>query len=244
MSVDEMLRGRRASGTGRLYSQARGDDPHGPEARFLAQIESEGRRFGLTATLTNDRRRLKELHRGAPGFPGWLPAEEGGAAGFWIDWRDDTERTRATGGALLYSTAPATFCELVNDAHGLDAAGHIIRLEGAAAREAAKIRGPVVFSGNLMVFDRADRKTPLSKWLMEITPMMNKAVANACWGAPEAYVTILRDAQVSHLQPHYKLPFLEPSVIWRVPGQVEPVKGHLGVQRPGHLRASLREALC
>lgn len=234
--------------TSKLYSQADGDEPRGIEAKFLEHIERAGRaQFGVVPSLSNDRQRLKDLHGGAPGFPGWLPTEEGGAAGFWIDWRDDQSgRTRATGGALLYSTAPATFCEFVNDAHGLDAAGHEIRLEGEAAREAGRIRGPAVFSGNLAVFDPADRGkdgSGLSKWLMGITPLMNKAIANALWGEPAAYVTILRDVQVDHLQPHYLLPVLAAGVRWQVPGR-DLVLGHLGVQSPDHLKKTLRAALC
>ncbi|SDF84069.1 hypothetical protein [Thalassobaculum litoreum] len=234
--------------TSRLYSQADGEEPRGIEARFLEHIEREGlREFGVVPSLTNDRQRLKELHGGSPGFPGWLPTAEGGAAGFWVDWRDDSGRTRATGGALLYSTAPADLCEFVNDAHGMDAAGHEIRLEGDAAREAARIRGPVVFSGNLAVFDPADRGkdgSGLSKWLLPITPLMNKALANGLWGEPAAYVTILRDVQVDHLQPHYRLPTLAAGVRWQVPGQQDPVLGHLGVQSPDHLRQALTAALC
>ncbi|MFX4223514.1 MAG: hypothetical protein ACMVO3_22580 [Thalassobaculum sp.] len=230
--------------TSRLYSQAAGPDPRGIEARYLEHIETTGRReFGITPALTNDRERLKDLHGGPPGFPGWLPRDEGGAYGFWVDWRDDSGRTRATGGALAYTTGPATFTEFVNDAHGLDAAGHTIRLEGQAATTACTIRGLVIFSGNLIVFDQADRKTDLSKWLTEITPLMNKALANARYGEPAAYVTILRDAQVNHLQPRYRLPVLVPGVRWQLPGQTEPVSAHLGVQSPAELREALRAYL-
>lgn len=213
----------------------------GSLAAYIDAAEERGRRFGLAPSLTDDRARLMILHGGLPHFPGWFPRSMGGAAGFWIDWRDRDGETRATGGALLYETGPADLAEFVN-AGGMDAEGHVIRLTGEAERVTSRMRGAVVFSGNLWVPRLADRKTDLSRWLTESTPLLNKALALSIWTDPAAFVTFVRDVQLDHLQPSYRLPVIVPGVTWAKPFKSAEAL-HLGAQSPAELRHAIDGAM-
>lgn len=206
-------------------------------AEYFDHVEAEAKAFGLRPILTDDRARLVLLHRGMPPFPGWFPHGDGGAPGFWIDWQDREGNSRATGGAVFYSTAPASLGAFVN-AGGMDAGGHVIRLAGEALSVAERISGLVAFSGNLIVWRQADRDTELSRWLTRVVPLLNKAVALTEHDDPAAFVTFVRDGQVAHLAPRYRLPVLVPGVSWSR-RYAEDVTAHLGVQS----RADLVDAI-
>lgn len=197
-------------------------------ADYLDRIEAEAADYGLTITASDDRHRLSHLHGGRPGFPGWFPRNEGGAEGFWLDFRDRSGRTRATGGGLVYALGPVTLDTFIN-AGAMDAGGHRITIEGEAAEEASEIRMEVGFSGNLIVFDVADRKTLLSSWLTRSMPLINKACITALYPSIDTFITFVRDAQLDHLAPRYRLPILVGGVKWwrRFHGTADL---HLGVQ--------------
>lgn len=202
-------------------------------AEYLDHVEHEAKAFGLRPILTDDRARLVFLHHGLPPFPGWFPHGDGGAPGFWIDWQDREGNSRATGGAVFYSTAPASLGAFVN-AGGMDAGGHVIRLAGEALSAAEGISGLLAFSGNLIVWRQADRDTDLSRWLTRVVPLLNKAIALTEHDDPSAFVTFVRDAQLGHLAPRYGLPVLVPGVRWSR-RYAEDVTAHLGVQSRAEL---------
>lgn len=211
----------------------------GELSAYLDRVEEELTEFGLVLAPSDDRLRLAHLHGALPAFPGWFPrGMTGSAPGFWLDFQDRAGRTRATGGALVYALGPATLSAFVN-AGGMDAEGHRIRLDGPAASTAAAIGGEVVFSGNLWVPDLADRKTAMSRWLTLNVPLLNKVVAAVEYPAAETYVTFVRDQQVDHLAPRYRLPVLVDGVNWwrRFEGATTL---HLGVQTRGELARAIR----
>lgn len=214
-------------------------DAAGDLAAYLDAVEAEARdRFNLTVLPSSDRHRLGHLHGGRPPFPGWFPAAEGGAPdAFWLDFQGWAGQTVATGGACLYKLGPADLASFVN-AGGMDAEGHRVRVEAEAAEQAASIRLEAGFSGNLWV-DPAHRKTEMSRWLTEAMPLANKAVAASLWPGAETFVTFVRDAQLDHLAPRYRLPILVPGVTWwrRFQGAASL---HLGVQTLDELRAATR----
>jgi len=213
----------------------------GEFAEWLDDIEDQAkRRFNWTIGLSGDRHRLAWLHRGRPPFPGWYPHDEGGAPeAFWIDFKDRAGRTRATAGALRYLLGPANLANWIN-AGGMNADGHRITIEGEAAAEASAIRLEVGFSGNLWVPDDADRATDQSRWLTEIVPLLNKVIAASLWPSVESFITFVRDIQVNHLAPRYRLPILVPGVKWwqRFDGTTSL---HLGVQTLDELQQSIRD---
>jgi hypothetical protein len=205
---------------------------------YLDRVEADASEHGLTVTVSDDRHRLAYLHGGRPSFPGWYPRSEGGADGFWIDFRARSGRTEATGGALVYALGPVTLTDFIN-AGGMDLDIHEIRIGGEAADEASAIRMEVGFSGNLIVFDADDRKTAKSAWLTRTVPLLNKAILTALYPSVETFITFVRDAQLDHLAPRYGLPVMVPGVRWsrRFQGSADL---HLGVQTRDELLSAIR----
>lgn len=211
----------------------------GDVAAFLERVEIEAADFGLVVEPSDNRHRLAYLHGGLPPFPGWFPhGVRGSAPGFWIDFRDRAGRTRATGGGVVYALGPADLASFVNNG-GMDADGHQITLDGEARRVAESIGLEVGFSGNLWVPDAADRKTAMSRWLKLTVPLLNKAVLAVEYPTVDAFATFVRDAQIEHLAPSYRLPVLVSGVRWwrRFEGATAL---HLGVQTRGELLAAIR----